>query len=124
MKLITHEVDDCLRYTVVLPTDLYTDGVSTIISRLTGGDPTDECAIASNINAYNFWSTEKGVSTYMGINAFVTLHPDGDDDKMGTFLCSYYLSVPVLSAYFLLWCMRFGQGTLSSCSFTHRKGWR
>jgi hypothetical protein len=80
MKLITHEVDDCLRYTVVIPTASYTSGVSTIISRLTSSDATDTCAVASNINAYNFWSNQKGVSTYMGINAFVTLHADSDDD--------------------------------------------
>jgi hypothetical protein len=36
--------------------------------------------VASNINAYNFWSNQKGVSTYMGINAFVTMHADSDDD--------------------------------------------
>jgi hypothetical protein len=74
MKLITFEVDDCLRFTIVIPTAIYTAGVMMILSRLTGSDPTDECAIASKVNAYNFWSTEKGVSTYMGINAFVTLH--------------------------------------------------
>jgi hypothetical protein len=67
-------VDDCLRFTIVIPTAIYTAGVMMILSRLTGSDPTDECAIASKVNAYNFWSTEKGVSTYMGINAFVTLH--------------------------------------------------
>jgi hypothetical protein len=84
MKLITHEVDDCLRYTIVIPTSSYTTGVSTIISRLTSNDQADECAVAVNVNAYNFWSTEKGVSTYMGINAFVTLCPDhNDDDKTG-----------------------------------------
>ena len=84
MKLITHEVDDCLRYTIVIPTSSYTAGVLTIISRLTSTDHADECAVATNVNAYNFWSTEKGVSTYMGINAFVTLRSDNKDhDKTG-----------------------------------------
>ena len=61
-----------------------TAGVSTIIARLTSEDPDDEYAVASNVNAYNFWSTDKGVSTYMGINAFVTLKPSyAHDEKDG-----------------------------------------
>ena len=83
MRLITHEIDDCLRYTIVIPTPSYTAGVSAILSRLTSSDAADECAVASNVNAYNFWSSEKGVSTYMGINAFVTLRPDCKDEKHG-----------------------------------------
>ena len=77
MKVITHEVDDCLRYTIVIPTAQYTAGVSHILDRLLGKSerPSDAAAVASKINAYNFWSAEKGVSTYMGINAFVTLAP-------------------------------------------------
>ena len=74
MKLIAFEVDDCLRYTIVVPTSIYTEGVSMILSRLTSNDPTDECAVASVVRAYNFWSTKKGATTYMGINAFVTLN--------------------------------------------------
>lgn len=74
MKLITFEVDDCLRYTIVIPTSKYTEGVSMILSRLTSNNPADECAIASKVSAYNFWSTMKGATAYMGINAFVTLH--------------------------------------------------
>ena len=84
MKLITHEIDDCLRYTIVIPTAAYTAGVSTIIARLTSSDPADECAVASSVKSYNFWSSEKGVSTYMGINTFVTLRPDDKEEKNGT----------------------------------------
>ena len=83
MKLITFEVDDCLRYTIVVPMSIYTEGVSMILSRLTSNDPADECAIASKVSAYNFWSTKKGATTYMGINAFITLH------RLVTSICNF-----------------------------------
>lgn len=91
MKLLTHEVDDCLRYTIVIPTEVYTEGVLMIISRLTCSDLADECAVASNLNAYNFWTEQKGVCTYMGLHAFVTLNPlaEDDDGKSGASISVY-----------------------------------
>ena len=72
LTVITREVDDCLRYTIVLPTERYTDGVQSTLASLTDA----ETGIASEVWIGNFWSTEPNCTTYMGINSFVKLRPE------------------------------------------------
>jgi len=75
LSAITKEVDDVLRYTIVLPHDQYTAGVRSVIAGLTASG-----SIAVDVYAMNYWCEEENCTTYMGINSFVNMVPEKSPD--------------------------------------------
>ena len=73
---ITCSVDDCLRYTVVFPFKKYTDGVRRVeryLARKVYGYGSGE---QKTNNFANYWHEDKGKTTYMGINSWITTAVD------------------------------------------------
>jgi hypothetical protein len=70
LATITREVDDVLRYTVVLPHGKYTAGVRSIVDALTGEPPLrsgggGSGGIATDVYAMNYWCEKKNCTTYL-----------------------------------------------------------
>ena len=80
-------VDDCLRYTVVFPFEKYTAGVRAVESHL--ARKVYGCGSESEVtnNFANYWHEDKGKTTYMGINSWITT---AVDDKAYTWELQFH----------------------------------
>jgi hypothetical protein len=71
LSVITREVDDVLRYTIVLPHGDYTAGVRSVIDGLTGeaqyegGGVRRGAGIATNVYTMNYWNEKVNCTTYL-----------------------------------------------------------